>query len=127
MNENQFVSAIENSPNKFVYKMDRAINQNYIIQLSRPMLVELSEIYKLVNPQYNIKMLNMSCNSCILTFVKEVGRAYLKAKEVQPIVITGEDMTSDLDDLSNEDVVIKEEAPVIPKKKGRPFSKNLPK
>lgn len=146
-NELSFVEKIKDHPFNYDKKLGNALRLNVVTQVSRSMLLELAEIYQLVNPQYNVKMLNMSCASCILTFMKDVANKYFtlaseyEAEEVvilptiedtttvEVIVntesITGDIVTTDiveadLDMISNNELPENEATPTI-KKRGRPF------
>lgn len=129
MNEKQFVELIKNNPHQYVHKLDKALNQNYIVQLSRPMLLELAGIYQLVNPKYDVRMLNLSCASCVLTFLKDVAKIYFKLlyeyETIEEKIVLNEVTTdiieSDLDKISNEEIIVTDEVTPTIKKRGRPF------
>ena len=147
LNEKTFVETIKDHQLGYAKKLGNALRLNVVTQMSRAMLIDLAGIYTLVNPQYNVKMLNISCASCVMTFMKDVANKYFsllneyEATEVksfsqevitsnEPVVtsnsITGEELTpdqleSDLNKLSNEELSEIVEEPVIKRKPGRPF------
>lgn len=148
-NEIKFVELIKNHPMQYRKKLDLVVKLNVVSQMSRNMLIDLADIYQLVNPQYNVKMLNVGCGACVLSFMKDVATIYFKLEDnvvevvsdveviedsVEPLITIEapievevvDTLSEDLERMTNEDVIIEEEAPVIPKKRGRPFSKNLP-
>ena len=147
-NELNFVEKIKDHPFNYDKKLLNALKLNVVSQVSRPMLNELAEIYMLVNPSYNIKMLNISCASCVLTFLKDLANIYFRlaaeyeANEVinlntieptiivepndSPITIVGDVVTEDilgedLDVISTVEIADEEDSTPTIKKRGRPF------
>ena len=146
-NELNFVEKIKDHPFNYDKKLLNALKLNVVSQVSRPMLYELAEIYMLVNPKYDVRMLNLSCAVCVLTFLKDLANIYFRlaaeyeAEEVVilptiedtttvEVVINAESITgdivttdiveADLDMISNNELQETEATPTI-KKRGRPF------
>lgn len=146
-NEIKFVELIKNHPMNFNRKLENIIKLNCVTQVSRQMVLEFVEIYQIIVPSYNVKMLNIGCTACLFSFLKDVANKYFtlaseyEAEEVvilptiEPtttveVIVNAESITgdivttdiveADLDIISNNELPETEDTPTV-KKRGRPF------
>lgn len=83
-NELKFIEFVENSSNNYVPKFERIFKSQVLSQLSRHMINELLDNWKLnIDNRFNAKAVCLNCAASMYNLVRNIAKKYFDLKELQ--------------------------------------------